>query len=103
MELAFLRKRKAGVYKQETWLGTFSLLLALITLLYINTTMMMEDVFLGEYVYMMIQVGLVCSVIGMFTREKSRKRAIWAFSLYAFMLVFIFFTFMLAWMLNPMP
>ncbi|MGG2015562.1 hypothetical protein [Bacillus sp. S10(2024)] len=103
MELAFLRKRKTGMYKQETWLGTFSLLLALITLLYINITMMLEDVFIGEYAYVMIQVGLVCSVMGMITKQKSRKRAVWAFSLYAFMLIFIFFSFMLAWMLNPMP
>ncbi|OON43517.1 hypothetical protein BU230_18690, partial [Klebsiella pneumoniae] len=47
--------------------------------------------------------GLLCSVVGMITKRKSRKYALWACSLFVFMLLFTVFGFMLGWMISFGP
>ncbi|MED1372383.1 hypothetical protein P4U91_26230, partial [Bacillus paranthracis] len=97
MELAFLKKRKSHSYKKETWMGTISLIIAFLALLYLNIILLIQETFIGKGFLQIVGIGLVCSVIGMITKRKSRKYALWACSLYLFMLLFSIFGFMLGW------
>ncbi|MFB7121087.1 MULTISPECIES: hypothetical protein [Bacillus cereus group] len=103
MELAFLKKRKNHFYKQETWMGTISLIIAFLALLYLNIILLIQETFIGKGFLQIVGIGLVCSVIGMITKRKSRKYALWACSLYLFMLLFSIFGFMLGWMISFGP
>ncbi|ASZ17965.1 hypothetical protein CK938_15890 [Bacillus cereus] len=103
MELAFLKKRKNHIYKQETWMGTISLIIAFLALLYLNIILLIQETFIGKGFLQIVSIGLVCSVIGMITKRKSRKYALWACSLYLFMLLFSIFGFMLGWMISFGP
>ncbi|ADY21613.1 hypothetical protein P4U05_09230 [Bacillus paranthracis] len=100
MELAFLKKRKSHSYKKETWMGTISLIIAFLALLYLNIILLIQETFIGKGFLQIVGIGLVCSVIGMITKRKSRKYALWACSLYLFMLLFSIFGFMLGWMIS---
>ncbi|MCI0764246.1 hypothetical protein [Bacillus sp. TL12] len=103
MELAFLKQRKSHIYKQETWMGIISLIIAFLALLYLNITLLIQETFLGEGFLQIVGAGLLCSVIGMITKSKSRKYALWACSLFIFMLLFAVFGFMLGWMISFTP
>ncbi|MDA1535971.1 MULTISPECIES: hypothetical protein [Bacillus] len=103
MELAFLKRRKNHIYKQETWMGTISLIIAFLALLYLNIILFIQETFIGKGFLQIVGIGLVCSVIGMITKRKSRKYALWACSLYLFMLLFSIFGFMLGWMISFGP
>ncbi|PFB70739.1 hypothetical protein [Bacillus cereus] len=103
MELAFLKKRKNYSYKQETWMGTISLIIAFLALLYLNITLLSQETFIGEGFREIVGVGLLCSVVGMITKRKSRKYALWACSLFVFMLLFSIVGFMLGWMISFGP
>ncbi len=103
MELAFLKKRKNHIYKQETWMGIISLIIAFLALLYLNIILLIQETFIGKGFLQIVGIGLVCSVIGMITKRKSRKYALWACSLYLFMLLFSIFGFMLGWMISFGP
>lgn len=103
MELAFLKKRKNHSYKKETWMGTISLIIAFLALLYLNIILLIQETFIGKGFLQIVGIGLVCSVIGMITKRKSRKYALWACSLYLFMLLFSIFGFMLGWMISFGP
>ncbi|WP_242267558.1 hypothetical protein [Bacillus cereus group sp. BfR-BA-01352] len=103
MELAFLKKRKNHIYKQETCMGTISLIIAFLALLYLNIILLIQETFIGKGFLQIVGIGLVCSVIGMITKRKSRKYALWACSLYLFMLLFSIFGFMLGWMISFGP
>ncbi|MGZ7149598.1 hypothetical protein [Bacillus sp. BC08] len=103
MELAFLKKRKNRIYKQETWMGTISLIIALLALLYLNIILLIQETFIGKGFLQIVGIGVVCSVIGMITKSKSRKYALWACSLFVFMLLFALFGFMLGWMISFGP
>ena len=70
MELAFL-KRKSHSYK-KTWMGTISLIIAFLALLYLNITLLSQETFIGEGFREIVGVGLLCSVVGMITKEKSK-------------------------------
>ncbi|WP_410982244.1 hypothetical protein [Bacillus cereus] len=103
MELAFLKKRKSHTVKQETWMGIISLVMAFLALLYLNIVLLIQETFVGEGFFQVVGVGLLCSVIGMFTKSNSRKYALWACSLFVFMLLFAVFGFMLGWMISFTP
>ncbi|MCU4989160.1 hypothetical protein OCF10_09420 [Bacillus cereus] len=103
MELAFLKKRKNHIYKQETWMGIISLIIAFLALLYLNIILLIQETFIGKGFLQIVGIGLVCSVVGMITKSKSRKYALWACSLYFFMLLFSIFGFMLGWMISFGP
>ncbi|HEK9100489.1 hypothetical protein KFD70_15030 [Bacillus pfraonensis] len=103
MELAFLKKRKSHIFKQETWMGIISLVIAFLALLYLNITLLIQETFLGEAFLQIVGIGLLFSVIGMFTKNKSRKYALWAFSLFVFMLLFSGLGFILGWMISFAP
>ncbi|MGF9767419.1 hypothetical protein [Bacillus albus] len=103
MELAFLKKRKNHIYKQETWIGIISLIIAFLALLYLNIILLIQETFIGKGFLQIVGIGLVCSVVGMITKSKSRKYALWACSLYLFMLLFSIFGFMLGWMISFGP
>ncbi|MGH0541925.1 hypothetical protein ACQVPW_10160 [Bacillus cereus] len=103
MELAFLKKRKNHSYKQETWMGTISLIIAFLALLYLNIILLNQETFIGKDFLQIVGAGLLCSVVGMITKSKSRKYALWACSLYVFMLLFAVFGFMLGWMISFAP
>ncbi|WP_088122042.1 hypothetical protein [Bacillus wiedmannii] len=103
MELAFLKKRKNHMYKQETWMGTISLIIAFLTLLYLNIILLTQETFIGKGFLQIVGIGVVCSVVGMITKSKSRKYALWACSLFVFMLLFSVFGFMLGWMISFGP
>lgn len=72
MELAFL-KRKNHSYKKETWMGTISLIIAFLALLYLNITLLSQETFIGEGFREIVGVGLLCSVVGMITKRKKSK------------------------------
>ncbi|MBJ8112499.1 MULTISPECIES: hypothetical protein [Bacillus] len=103
MELAFLKKRKNHMYKQETWMGTISLIIAFLALLYLNIILLTQETFIGKGFLQIVGIGVVCSVVGMITKSKSRKYALWACSLFVFMLLFAVFGFMLGWMISFGP
>ena len=103
MELAFLKKRKNHIYKQETWMGIISLIIAVLALLYLNIILLIQETFIGEGFREIVGIGVVCSVVGMITKSKSRKYALWACSLFIFMLLFSVFGFMLGWMISFRP
>ncbi|GAB6449133.1 MULTISPECIES: hypothetical protein [Bacillus] len=103
MELAFLKKRKNHIYKQETWMGIISLIIAFLALLYLNIILLIQETFIGKSFLQIVGIGVVCSVIGMITKSKSRKYALWACSLFIFMLLFSVFGFMLGWMISFGP
>ncbi|PGC25073.1 hypothetical protein COM23_11460 [Bacillus wiedmannii] len=103
MELAFLKKRKNHMYKQETWMGTISLITAFLALLYLNIILLIQETFIGKSFLQIVGIGVVCSVVGMITKSKSRKYALWACSLFVFMLLFAVFGFMLGWMISFGP
>ncbi|MFD5259394.1 hypothetical protein [Bacillus wiedmannii] len=103
MELAFLKKRKNHMYKQETWMGTISLIIAFLALLYLNIILLIQETFIGKGFLQIVGIGVVCSVVGMITKSKSRKYALWACSLFVFMLLFAVFGFMLVWMISFGP
>ncbi|MCU5377176.1 hypothetical protein OCA08_08500 [Bacillus cereus] len=103
MELAFLKKRKNHMYKQETWMGAISLIIAFLALMYLNIILLIQETFIGEGFLQILGVGLVCSVVGMITKSKSRKYALWACSLFVFMWLFAVFGFMLGWMISFGP
>ncbi|EPC8420780.1 MULTISPECIES: hypothetical protein [Bacillus] len=103
MELAFLKKRKNHMYKQETWMGTISLITAFLALLYLNIILLIQETFIGKGFLQIVGIGVVCSVVGMITKSKSRKYALWACSLFVFMLLFAVFGFMLGWMISFGP
>ncbi|MBP3972689.1 hypothetical protein KAF80_27650 [Bacillus sp. WL1] len=103
MELAFLKKRKNHIYKQETWMGTISLIIAFLALLYLNIILLIQEIFIGKGFLQIVGIGVVCSVVGMITKSKSRKYALWACSLFVFMLLFAIFGYMLGWMISFGP
>ncbi|OQR57345.1 hypothetical protein [Bacillus sp. CDB3] len=103
MELAFLKKRKSHIYKQESWMGIISLIIAFLALLYLNIILLIPETFIGKGFLQIVGIGLVCSVVGMITKSKSRKYAWWACSLFVFMLLFAVFGFMLGWMISFAP
>ncbi|MFJ8521541.1 hypothetical protein [Bacillus cereus] len=103
MELAFLKKRKNHMYKQETWMGTISLIIAFLALLYLNIILLIQETFIGKGSLQIVGIGVVCSVLGMITKSKSRKYALWACSLFVFILLFAVFGFMLGWMISFGP
>ncbi|CAM3804969.1 MULTISPECIES: hypothetical protein [Bacillus cereus group] len=103
MELAFLKKRKNHMYKQESWMGTISLIIAFLALMYLNIILLIQETFIGKGFLQIVGIGVVCSVVGMITKRKSRKYALWACSLFVFMLMFAFFGFMLGWMISFGP
>lgn len=103
MELAFLKKRKNHMYKQESWMGTISLIIAFLALMYLNIILLIQEAFIGKGFLQIVGIGVVCSVVGMITKRKSRKYALWACSLFVFMLLFAFFGFMLGWMISFGP
>ncbi|SME46244.1 hypothetical protein BACERE00185_05055 [Bacillus mobilis] len=103
MELAFLKKRKNHMYKQESWMGTISLIIAFLALMYLNIILLIQETFIGKGFLQIVGIGVVCSVVGMITKRKSRKYALWACSLFVFMLLFAFFGFMLGWMISFEP
>ncbi|HDX9629140.1 TPA: hypothetical protein ROY30_002829 [Bacillus cereus] len=103
MELAFLKKRKNHMYKQETWMGTISLIIAFLALLYLNIILLIQETFIGKGFLQIVGIGVVCSVLGMITKSKSRKYALWACSLFVFILLFAVFGFMLGWMISFGP
>ncbi|WP_436865996.1 hypothetical protein [Bacillus fungorum] len=103
MELAFLKKRKNHIYKRETWMGTISLIIAFLALLYLNIILLIPETFIGEGFLQIVGAGLLCSVVGMITKSKSRKYALWACSLFVFMQLFAIFGFMLGWMISFGP
>ncbi|PRT32884.1 hypothetical protein [Bacillus wiedmannii] len=103
MELAFLKKRKNHMYKQETWMGIISLIIAFLALLYLNIILLIQETFIGKDFLQIVGIGVVCSVVGMITKSKSRKYALWACSLFVFMLLFSVFGFMLGWMISFGP
>lgn len=103
MELAFLKKGKNHMYKQETWMGTISLITAFLALLYLNIILLIQETFIGKGFLQIVGIGVVCSVVGMITKSKSRKYALWACSLFVFMLLFAVFGFMLGWMISFGP
>ncbi|MED2792523.1 hypothetical protein P4256_12315 [Bacillus wiedmannii] len=103
MELAFLKKGKNHMYKQETWMGTISLIIAFLALLYLNIILLIQETFIDKSFLQIVCIGVVCSVIGMITKSKSRKYALWACSLFIFMLLFSVFGFMLGWMISFGP
>jgi bacteriorhodopsin len=103
MELAFLKKRKKLMYKQETWMGTISLIIAFLALLYLNIILLIQETFIGKGFLQIVGIGVVCSVLGMITKSKSRKYALWACSLFVFILLFAVFGFMLGWMISFGP
>ncbi|PEC86737.1 hypothetical protein [Bacillus cereus] len=103
MELAFLKKRKNHSYKQETWMGIISLIIAFLALLYLNIILLIQETFIGKGFLQIVGIGLVCSVVGMITKSKSRKYALWACSLFVFMLLFSIVGFMLGWMISFGP
>ncbi|MDR4984643.1 hypothetical protein CN491_04120 [Bacillus cereus] len=103
MELAFLKKRKSHIYKQETRMGIISLIIAFLALLYLNIILLIQETFIGEGFLQIVGAGLLCSVVGMLTKSKSRKYALWACSLFVFMLLFAVFGFMLGWMISFAP
>ncbi|KEK24198.1 hypothetical protein [Bacillus gaemokensis] len=84
-------------------MGIISLTIAFIALLYLNIALLIQETFLGEGFLQIVGVGLLCSVIGMVTKSKSRKYALWAFSLFVFMLLFTVLGFMLGWMISFTP
>ncbi|HFK1452747.1 MULTISPECIES: hypothetical protein [Bacillus cereus group] len=81
-------------------MGTISLIIAFLALLYLNSILLIQETFIGKDFLQIVGIGLVCSVIGMITKRKSRKYALWACSLYLFMLLFFIFGFMLGWMIS---
>lgn len=91
------------MYKQETWMGIISLIIAFLALLYLNITLLIQETFLGEGFRQIVGVGLLCSFIGMITKSKSRKYALWACSLFVFMILFAVFGVMLGWMISFAP
>ncbi|EEL51046.1 hypothetical protein bcere0022_16210 [Bacillus cereus Rock3-44] len=91
------------MYKQETWMGIISLIIAFLALLYLNITLLIQETFLGEGFRQIVGVGLLCSFIGMITKSKSRKYALWACSLFLFMILFAVFGVMLGWMISFAP
>ncbi|HDR3521611.1 hypothetical protein OCD90_03430 [Bacillus pacificus] len=103
MELAFLKKRKNHMYKQESWMGTISLIIAFLALMYLNIILLIQETFIGKGFLQIVGIGVLCSVVGMITKRKSRKYALWACSLFVFMLLFAFFGFMLGWMISFGP
>lgn len=103
MELAFLKKRKSHIYKQETRMGIISLIIAFLVLLYLNIILLIQETFIGEGFLQIVGAGLLCSVVGMLTKSKSRKYALLACSLFVFMLLFAVFGFMLGWMISFAP
>ncbi|TPV47096.1 hypothetical protein [Bacillus dicomae] len=103
MELAFLKKRKNHIYKQETWMGTISLIIAFLALMYLNIILLIPETFISEGFLQVVGAGLLCSVVGMITKSKSRKYALWACSLFVFMLLFAVCGFMLGWMISFAP
>ncbi|HHK5536593.1 hypothetical protein [Bacillus mobilis] len=103
MELAFLKKRKNHMYKQESWMGTISLIIAFLALMYLNIILLIQETFIGKGFLQIVGIGVVCSVVGMITKRKSRKYALWACSLFVFMIMFAFFGFMLGWMISFGP
>ncbi|HDR7782803.1 MULTISPECIES: hypothetical protein [Bacillus] len=103
MELAFLKKGQNRMYKQETWMGTISLIIAFLALLYLNIILLIQETFIGKSFLQIVGIGVVCSVIGMITKNKSRKYALWACSLFIFILLFSVFGFMLGWMISFGP
>ncbi|OJD79326.1 hypothetical protein BAU29_13330, partial [Bacillus sp. P14-1] len=80
-----------------------SLIIAFLALLYLNIILLIQETFIGKGFLQIVGIGLVCSVIGMITKRKSRKYALWACSLYLFMLLFSIFGFMLGWMISFGP
>ena len=103
MELAFLKKRKNHIYKQETWMGTISLIIAFLVLLYLNIILLIQETFIGKGFLQIVGIGVVCSVVGMITKSKSRKYALWACSLFVFMLLFAIFGYIFGWMISFGP
>ncbi|WP_342719342.1 hypothetical protein AAG068_11405 [Bacillus paramycoides] len=103
MELAFLKKRKNHIYKQETWMGTISLIIAFLALLYLNIILLIQETFIGKGFLQIVGIGVVCSVVGMITKSKSRKYALWACSLFVFMLLFAIFGYIFGWMISFGP
>ena len=63
-------------------MGTISLIIAFLALLYLNITLLSQETFIGEGFREIVGVGLLCSVVGMITKRKSRKYALWACSLF---------------------
>ncbi len=72
MELAFLKKRKNHMYKQESWMGTISLIIAFLALMYLNIILLIQETFIGKGFLQIVGIGVLCSVVGMITKKKSK-------------------------------
>ena len=51
-------------------MGTISLIIAFLALLYLNIILLIQETFIGKGFLQIVGIGLVCSVIGMITKEK---------------------------------
>ena len=70
-------------------MGTISLIIAFLALLYLNIILLIQETFIGKGFLQIVGIGLVCSVIGMI-KKKSRKYALWACSLYLLCYCFLY-------------
>ena len=71
-------------------MGTISLIIAFLALLYLNIILLIQETFIGKDFLQIVGIGLICSVIGMITKRKSRKYALWACSLYLLCYCFLY-------------
>lgn len=84
-------------------MGTISLIIAFLALMYLNIILLIQETFIGKGFLQIVGIGVVCSVVGMITKSKSRKYALWACSLFVFMLLFAIFGFIFGWMISFGP
>ncbi|HFK1546911.1 hypothetical protein ABEX39_18720 [Bacillus albus] len=61
--------------------------------MYLNIILLIQETFIGKGFLQIFGIGVVCSVVGIITKSKSRKYALWACSLFVFMLLFAIFEF----------
>lgn len=61
------------MYKQETWMGTISLITAFLALLYLNIILLIQETFIGKGFLQIVGIGVVCSVVGMITKKQKSK------------------------------
>ncbi len=106
MELGIKKKQKNKNKKtlHTPLTGFISFLIALISLAGLNIALLIKtDTFPGIFLYQLPFLGLFLGGFGLFTVRRSRFYAWWGIGLNAFILIFTFMMFLLAWTINPKP
>lgn len=105
MELEMNNQNNGNQRKLPTISGFLSFLVALIALVGVNVSLLMDfDDFPAMFLINLPIVGFILGIIGLITSKKSRLYAFWGIGISLFILVFTFLMIGISWVaINPKP